>query len=189
MTRGWSLTVEEAFDHFDAARAEPLSMDEQAFRVFYNWTGRPLRSYIAHLTGDAALAEDLMQEAYLRLLRASLPPMDDAQRKSYLFRIATNLVHDHFRASRHEGGPLPEISSDARIGEKVALRADLSEAFRELKPRHREMLWMAYAEGATHQEIAEATGMKVQSVRPLLFRARQRLAEILRRRGFAPEAP
>ena len=186
MTPGWSLTAEGAFDALDEARTEALSMDEQAFRVFYNWTARSLRSYVAHLAGDAGLADDLTQEAYLRLLRAKLPPMDDAQRKSYLFKIATNLVRDHFRASRHATVPLPEIPCDGRAGERAALRADLAEAFRGIKPRHREMLWMAYAEGASHQEIAEATGMKVQSIRPLLFRARRRLAEILRARGFAP---
>jgi RNA polymerase sigma-70 factor (ECF subfamily) len=64
--------------------------------------------------------------------------------------------------------------------------ADFSRVFQELKPRYREMLWMAYVEGSSHREIAEVVGLKVQSVRPLLFRAREKLAALLRKRGLAP---
>ena len=45
-------------------------MDEQAFRVFYEKTSRPLWSYLSRISGNAALAEDLMQESYYRFLRA-----------------------------------------------------------------------------------------------------------------------
>jgi RNA polymerase sigma-70 factor (ECF subfamily) len=50
---------------------------------------------------------------------------------------------------------------------------------RRLKPRERELLWLAYAQGASHREIAEAVGVKTSSVKLLLFRARRRLAGVL----------
>ena len=53
-----------------------------------------------------------------------------------------------------------------------------------LKPRERAILWMAYAEGASHREIAEVLGLRVNSLKPMLFRARRKLAELL---GRAPE--
>ena len=48
-----------------------------------------------------------------------------------------------------------------------------------LKPRERQMLWLAYAQGLTHLDIAGAVGVKAASVRLLLFRARQKLARLL----------
>jgi RNA polymerase sigma-70 factor (ECF subfamily) len=50
-----------------------------------------------------------------------------------------------------------------------------------LKPRDREILWLAYAEGASHKEIAEVLGLRPTSLKMLLFRARRRLAELLGR--------
>jgi RNA polymerase sigma-70 factor (ECF subfamily) len=57
---------------------------------------------------------------------------------------------------------------------------------RELTPRERQLLWLAYVEGMSHGEIAAAVGLKSGSIRPLLFRARRRMAEVLRGRGMAP---
>ena len=50
-----------------------------------------------------------------------------------------------------------------------------------LKPRERAMLWLAYAEGASHNEIADMLGLSRGSLKPLLFRARQKMAAILAR--------
>jgi RNA polymerase sigma-70 factor (ECF subfamily) len=48
-----------------------------------------------------------------------------------------------------------------------------------LKPRERAILWLAYAEGASHQEIADALGLRPGSLKAMLFRARRRLAALL----------
>jgi RNA polymerase sigma-70 factor (ECF subfamily) len=50
-----------------------------------------------------------------------------------------------------------------------------------LKPREREILWLAYAEGASHKEIADVLGLRAPSVRLMLFRARQKMVKLLRR--------
>ncbi len=57
----------------------------------------------------------------------------------------------------------------------------------ELSPRDRQMLWLAYVEGASHREIAKALGLRAASIRSMLFRARQRLAEQLKVRGLRPQ--
>jgi RNA polymerase sigma-70 factor (ECF subfamily) len=49
-----------------------------------------------------------------------------------------------------------------------------------MKPRERQLLWLAHAEGYSHREIAQVTGLAATSIRLLLFRARRRLARILR---------
>ena len=61
----------------------------------------------------------------------------------------------------------------------VPLRSDLGQALAKLKPRERQLLWLAYAEGASHKEIAKTSGMKEASIRPLLFRARKKLLALL----------
>jgi DNA-directed RNA polymerase specialized sigma24 family protein len=83
-----------------------LSMDEAAFRVFYEETSRPLFAYLLRVSGERSLAEDLLQDSYCRFLSARLSPMDAAGRRSYLFRIATNLLRDRWR--RHKEDPLPD---------------------------------------------------------------------------------
>jgi RNA polymerase sigma-70 factor, ECF subfamily len=58
--------------------------------------------------------------------------------------------------------------------------ADLTSAMAHLAPRERAMLWLAYAEGASHGEIAAVLGLNPGSLKTMLFRARRRLADLLR---------
>ncbi len=160
-------------------------LDEQGFRLFYERTARPLRAYLIGSCGNTALADDLLQEAYFRLVRADFRANDEEHRKNYLFRIATNLVRDHWRRHRPETPDIPESTDGENHGDRVAARSDLVRVLRELKPRERELLWLAYVEGMSHKEIAAALGLKAASIRPLLFRARQRMAGVMKSRGLA----
>jgi len=92
-----------------------LSMDEAAFRAFYEETSRPLFAYLLRVLGERALAEDLLQDSYCRFLSAKLSPMDKSRRRSYLFRIATNLLRDRWRRHREDSLPdlAPEVASPA----------------------------------------------------------------------------
>ena len=87
-------------------------MTEEAFHAFYEQTARPVWAYLARITGDARLADDLLQEAYYRFLRTRADFESDDHRRNYLFRIATNLVRDHRRRRGHEERRL----SDKRAG-------------------------------------------------------------------------
>ena len=60
---------------------------------------------------------------------------------------------------------------------------DVRKIMQALKPRERELLWLAYVEGMSHMEIAIATGLTTLSIRPLLFRARKKAAMLLRPEG------
>ena len=71
---------------------DTFQMDEDAFRLFYERTARPVWAYLSRMSGDARLADDLLQETYYRFLRADVTHESDAHRRNYLFRIATNLV-------------------------------------------------------------------------------------------------
>jgi RNA polymerase sigma-70 factor (ECF subfamily) len=160
--------------------AEPMTMDEGAFRELYQRTARPLFGYLLRVSGRRETAEDIMQEAYCRMLSRQLPVMDDEQSKSYLFRIAGNLLRDRWRRGDDVSGEdAPEPVAPSHDPET---QADMRRVFDQLQPRERQLLWLAYIEGANHKEIAESTGLKPESVRPLLFRARRRLADMLRGR-------
>ena len=86
-----------------AAENSRMDMDENAFRNFYEKTSRSLFGYLSRVSGERDLAQDLLQESYCRLLAADLPAMEEGQVKSYLFRIATNLLHDHWRRQKSWG--------------------------------------------------------------------------------------
>jgi len=62
-------------------------------------------------------------------------------------------------------------------------RADLRRALGRLSARERELLWLAYAEGSSHREIADTLGLRAHGIRVLLFRARRKLAALLRGSG------
>lgn len=184
----WEITVTELEGAQATAAEEAFHMDEQAFRVFYEKTARPLYSYLSRISGNVTLAEDLAQEAYYRFLRAKLKSSDEAYQKNYLFRIATNLTHDHWRRAPRGAqlAPLQSPAADAllssdRTAEYVQQSSDLRRAMDRMKPREREILWLAYVEGSSHQEIAEVVGLRAGSIRLLLFRARRKLADLLRR--------
>ncbi len=162
----------------------PLDMDEEAFRGFYERTARTLGAYLARVTGDHALADDLLQESYYRLLRARGGYESEAHRRNALFRIATNLMRDNHRRARNapvlttmDHGDVAGRPGEAEATERAT---DLRRAMARLKPRERELLWLAYAQGSSHREIAECLGLRTGSVKLLMFRARRRLAAVLR---------
>ena len=159
-------------------------MDHEAFAGFYERSARSLWAYLARASGNPALADDLMQEAYLRFL--GVPDLADGEvaRRRYLFRIATNLMRDHWRRPRTTSiDELPEMLFAAGDGSAASdAQAMLGPALAQMRPRERQLLWLAYAENYTHSEIAEITGLKSASIRLLLFRARRKVARLLRKR-------
>jgi RNA polymerase sigma-70 factor (ECF subfamily) len=175
-----------------AERDVAFDMDEDAFRAFYDRTARSLWSYLARITGSAQLADDLLQESYYRFLRARANWESEAHRRAYLYRIATNLVRDSRRRARHgQTVALPDPEHDALgaggpdLAESAVRRTDLRRAMSRLRPRERALLWLAYAQGHAHTEIAETLGVKTASVKLLLFRARRKLAGLMRHRPVA----
>ncbi len=173
-------------DAVDSAETSGLSMDDQTFEGFYQRTARSLWIYLVRVSGNAALADDLLQESYLRFLCAAHWNEGDVACRRYLFRIATNLLRDHWRRKASTSlEELPEgafLAGDNRDVDRIESQMLLAPAFERMSPRERQLLWLAYAEGATHREIAQITGLRTAGVRIVLFRARRKLARLLRQR-------
>ena len=131
------------------------------------------------------------QEAYVRLLQSDLRDPSEAKLKSYLFTVATNLLRDHWRRAKKSvrwedsapGEPCADAGDnalDARIG--------VEKAFGKLSPQQRSLLWLAYVEMYSHEEIADMLNLRQKSVRVLLFRARKgKLVEVLHSMGIRKE--
>lgn len=161
-------------------------LDERTFHALYGRTAAPLRTYVARTMGRADHADDIVQETFLRLLRTPLATRDLDELRAYAFRVASHLVVDHWRARRHES-PAP-IAEPARHDPDQALRVDVGRLFARLKPRERQLVWLAHVEQANHQEIADALGLSPRSIRVLLSRARGKLAALLRAHGHGRES-
>jgi RNA polymerase sigma-70 factor, ECF subfamily len=157
-------------------------MDRDAFAGFYERSAPALRAYLVRVSGNTALADDLLQESYLRFLCASQPEGGEVNFRRYLFRIATNLLKDYWR--RPKLGDLedipPALLAAPDLSAQVDLHAALQPAMAQMRPRDRQILWLAHAEGYSHREIAEITGIGAASIRLLLFRARRKMARLLR---------
>ncbi len=181
----WQEAIPKIRQGAQTPEACEASMDHDAFALFYERSSRPLWAYLARVSGDRSLADDLMQESYVRFLGANVPDGDVAARK-YLFRIASNLLKDHWRR--------PRASSIEDMAEEFFAAADLSgqsdsaamlgPSLKRMSPRERQLLWLAHAEEYTHKEIAEVMGLASASIRIMLFRARRKIAKALRERGI-----
>src|SRR5215831_5240118 len=178
--RSASIELSEPMAHSLVDPADQPNLNRAAFRVFYDRTNRSLWAYLLRVSGRHDVADDVLQESYCRFLAAKLPPMDAVEGRSYLFRIATNLLRDR-RRSREVPNTVSATAQSCEDDPET--RTDVRRAFEQLKPRERQLLWLAHVEGFDHQEIARLTGLKVASIRVLLFRARRELASVLEERS------
>jgi RNA polymerase sigma-70 factor (ECF subfamily) len=173
-------------------------MSEAEFLALYDQSARPLKALLARLTGESGLAEELLQESFYRLWRASLTEgTPEPELRSYLYRIATNLVRDQFRRWKFRPEPLEQFAAAEDGGgttrqiaahrEEEGAALDANRLLERLRPRDREILWLAYAEGFTHREIAATTGLQESSIRPLLYRIRQQIVALIGRPMLSKE--
>jgi RNA polymerase sigma-70 factor, ECF subfamily len=165
------------------SRPDELPMDSDAFAGFYERSAPALRSYLVRVSGNSALADDLTQESYLRFLCATCPEGGEVNYRRYLYRIATNLLRDHWRRPKAACiEEVPERLFAARDElSRIESQAALDPAMALMRPRERQLLWLAHAEGYSHREIAEITGLNAAGIRLLLFRARRKIARLLRK--------
>ena len=188
MRCGLSIAVDNTTAIEDGCTSD-APMDKASFLALYEETAPRLLAYIRRACGDAALADDILQETFCKLLRMPLPQLEQHQLKAYVYRTATSLLTDHWRRAQRER----RWSFLTRFEEQAPpthdLSPDVQQLFRTLKPQQQALLWLAYVEGFDHLEIAATLQLGERSVRVLLFRARKRLARILFQHGLGPQEP
>ena len=152
-------------------------MEEQAFHALYAATAKPLWAYIARVSGRPDVANDLLQETYCRFLASQVS--EGGTRGDQTVPVSyrdQSLARSMAQRRGYNMGPNPKRSASER---DLDTQIDVRDLMQQLKPRERQLLWLAYVEGMTHSEIAKSTGLQSMSVRILLFRARRRAAELL----------
>ena len=153
------------------------------FDALYDEVFPPLFRYCHRLTGDPDAAEDVAQEAFVRLLDRGVTGERPALRV-WLFKVATHLIRDRWRVSENRrrllqihpvtqgAGPDPERDTE-REEEVASVRAALA----ELDPRDRELLLMR-EEGFSYKEMADTVGVRPTSVGTLVARAQKRFTDL-----------
>ena len=167
-------------------------MDEAAFQACYEAVRGPLWGYRYRLGAAPDAADDLVQEAFMRLLQHPPRAADARSTRAWLYTTATRLLRDRWRRQAAPGGWRGWFASpdaEARFDlvpdpsphplDRLAADQLLERGFAALSPRQRSLLWLALVEGLDHGGIAEALGLRKASVKVLLSRARERFAAVL----------
>jgi RNA polymerase sigma-70 factor (ECF subfamily) len=165
-----------------------VRLDERAFASCYEQNSRALWSYLYRVTGKASDADDLVQEAFCRLLQANVSELGEEELRRYVFRIASNLLADRWRRATQESSWLDRLRGAIESHIDPEYDDTVSREFAALKPRERALLWLAYVEGESHEEIASALGLSRGSIKVLLSRARGRLRDQLVAKGLTARA-
>lgn len=138
------------------------------------------------MLGDAAEAEDVAQEAMLRLWRIA-PDWEDGRARvsTWLYRVTLNLCTDRRRVKRPEAlpeGVEPEDTGQLPVAERMqndARMAALDTALAELPERQRQAVVLRHMEGLSNPEIAEIMGLGVEAVESLTARGKRALKTAL----------
>lgn len=155
------------------------------------WVGEhdaALRAFVSRRVADRTQAEDLVQDTYLRLLRAGPDTGAVRNPRGFLFRIASNLIADMFRKRRTRqedagwDGPLAPVLSDDGVGSperRLIGRGRLERlerALAELTPKARACVHLVRFEGLTPRQAAARLGLTEKAVTRQLERALAALA-------------
>jgi RNA polymerase sigma-70 factor, ECF subfamily len=177
----------------DATPEDLVGGFDQAFATVFRERFSMLYRYLKRISGDAELADDVAQEAFVRLHARGTFPADPG---AWLVSVANNIVRDEYRRTRRHrrllglwgvsGGegksPAPPDAQVLRQERESAVRKAL-----ETLPVRDQRLLLLRHEGFSYREIAEALGIAPSSVGTLLARATATLARAYKGGAHAPE--
>lgn len=137
---------------------------------------RSLRGWLIHQLHDQALAEDLLQDVFLKALRQGRRFCEIANARAWLFEVSRNALADHVRRSR-ESVPLPEgLSAEDETPPPIdGLVNCLPRVLSELSVADREAITCCDIEGMSQAEYALKLGISLPGAKSRVQRARQRL--------------
>jgi len=172
--------------------------DEQGFqRLFLRYRG-PLVHYLFRFTGDRAVAEELVQETFLRLCRGARTYEPKTAFRTWLYQIATNVARNEVRRREYSvrkepltaltslrqgrarsGGNHPDPGSPEGMAEARQTEEIVQIALGRMPEKQRAALLLSRHHGLSYQEIAGAMGLRVGAVKSLIHRATMTLRRYL----------
>jgi RNA polymerase sigma factor (sigma-70 family) len=172
-----------------AFRSGDVSAFEQIYRLHHRYVHLQARRVIS----DPHRAEDIAQEAFLRLVRQLLNSDGQIRLRAWLHRTTTNLAIDEHRRARtqqqyqEQGNPVDELQRclerydeghPERMAEQAEVRAIIARVIGHLPLRYRRILALRELEGLDYPSIGAVMNLSVSAVESLLFRARRRFTEV-----------
>ena len=172
--------------------------DDDAFEYLVLKFRRPMLSYMYRMARNSSVAEELVQEVFLRVYRSRATYNAEAKFSTWLYRIATNLAVNHARDTKHEKpelavnldepdsetGQAPDLADSAPSAEQTLLRRERLAAIRQhvqnLPERQRMAVLMHKYQGLDYRQIAEVLKLSESATKSLLFRAYETLREKLK---------
>lgn len=152
------------------------------FEAFYLRTARLLHGYLCRLSRNPATADEVLQEAYVRMI--NVPDMEEQARKAYLYRTATNLLRDLWRKQKRERKYWQVENLSEAVCQDLGIPLDVSSVFEKLSALDRATLWLAHVEQLSHREMAAILEMKEKSIKVILFRARAKARDLFEKAGL-----
>ena len=156
------------------------------------------------MTGNATDAEDMSQEAFLKAYRSLSEFRGDSKFSVWLYRIVSNVCLDFLRKQKRrqayslsveddEGEEaqldIPDIEqSPQELLERKLTREAVHQGLAQLPPDHRQILLLREIQGLSYEEISEALGLEVGTVKSRIFRARKKLCSFLLEDGNIPDS-
>jgi RNA polymerase sigma-70 factor, ECF subfamily len=156
--------------------------DRQAMADLHERYASRVYSVVRRIAGDDALADDLAQEAWLRVFRTIRDFRSEAGFGTWLHRVAVNTALSDARKVRRERLRLLEVANlqeSSDRPERPLLRLTLEQAIDTLPDGMRRILVLHDIEGYTHREIAATLGINDGTCKSQLFKARARLRLVL----------
>ncbi|MBI4240074.1 MAG: sigma-70 family RNA polymerase sigma factor [Candidatus Rokubacteria bacterium] len=172
----------------EALMQEVRAGSQAAFQALYDRHHRGVFNFLLRSLGDSQIAEDLLQETFLRVFTHREEYRPTAAFRTWLFTIARNLLVDQLRqrsGSRElaDGEPVELVEDPGATPLQQAEAQELGEwlqaAVLKLSPSQREVLLLSRFAGLSHEEIARITGISPVAVRVTLHRALRRLRDLL----------
>lgn len=170
----------------DSLLERVLDYDKSALSEIYDRYAGRIYNYIYYRLGDAHLAEDLTGTVFLKMLEAIQTSKSwNVSFSGWLYRIAHNLIVDHFRRSQqNRSAPLDDrlIAGDEDPVKAVERRfenARLRRAIEQLTEEQGQVVMLKFVEGLTNAEVAQTMGKTEGAIKSLQFRALASLRRIL----------
>lgn len=162
--------------------------DPSAFSDLVHRYHNPLFGYLMRMLHHRELAEDCLQETFLRVHKKGRTYRTGAKFKSWLFTIATRIAIDTLRKNRRalETQSLDHtapVEAPAASPDEEAVRSETRETIRaaveSLPPKQRAALILSYYQGHTYSEVADIMGCSLGTIKTHMSRALKKLATIL----------
>lgn len=160
--------------------------DPDVLRELHRDHAAALWSYVVHLTGDRARAEDIVQETMLRAWRSAIADGDRGSARAWLFTVAHNLVVDEARSAHARHEAVTDVLPEQVLADRVDSLFEtllVTDALRSLSREHLAVVVRAYYGRLTTDEIARELEIPPGTVKSRLHYGLRALRLALQERG------